>query len=339
MKIFKKIMIILAAAVLFSAAGCKKNISSDKNAKPRIKVVATIFPIYDWIRNIAAGTENISVELLVKNGVDLHSYQSGADDIIKISTCDVLVFAGGESDGWIKTVLENPAAKNVKAVNLMDVLSENVKEEEIVEGMTINEVVSTDSATGEEGSIEETDVASDSEEDEVEYDEHVWLGVENARLCAEYIAEILSELDTAEAETIKNNFSDYSKKLAELVFMEKSCGKKTIIVADRFPFRYLVDEIGISYSAAFAGCSAETEASFETIAFLSDKLKELKADCVYVTESSDKKLAKTVINNAGFTENECKIVVLNSMQNVTLEQAENGSSYVEFMKKNLEELK
>ncbi|MBQ0051224.1 MAG: zinc ABC transporter substrate-binding protein [Treponema sp.] len=312
--------------------GCKKSGENSASSKSKINVVATIFPFYDWTKNISAGSEKINLELLVKNGVDLHSFQPSAGDIIKISSCDVLIYVGGESDSWVDDVLKNPVNKNQKVIKLMEVLSDSVKEEEIVEGM----VVTTDSTTEETGSI--------TEDDEIEYDEHVWLSLVNAKICCEKIAEVLATLDENEKSIFEKNLSDYTAQIdgvwKSLFSAENiSENQNAIIICDRFPFRYMVDELGIKYFAAFAGCSAETEASFETIAFLSGKVQELGLNRVYVTESSDKKIARTVIKNAGLTENECKIIVLNSMQNVTMAQAQNGISYIEIMKKNFEELK
>lgn len=299
--------------------GCsKKNLAEDK-----LNVVATIFPVYDWVKNVAGDVSSVNLELLVKNGVDLHSFQPSAADIIKISTADVLVFVGGESDFWVNDVLKNPANKNISVINLMDLLEDSVKEEEFIEGMT----------AGEEPHSEEME--SDEPEEEIEYDEHIWLSVENAKISVQKIAEILSEKNPENAEIYGKNRDSYEKKLDELknFYSPKNAGNGTIIVCDRFPFRYMTDELGINYFAAFVGCSAETEASFETVAFLSKKVQEFGCHKVFVTENSDKKIARTVIKNAGFS-SECKIETLDSMQSVTFEQAKSGKNFIDTMKEN-----
>lgn len=335
----KKIVEILCAAgiLLGILSGCeKKSVNSAKTENiektgEKINVVATIFPFYDWAKNIAGDVSSVNLELLVKNGVDLHSFQPSAGDIIKISTADVLIFAGGESDSWIKDVLKNPVNKNIAAVNLMELLKNSVKAEEIVEGMMAEE---EDEHSGGESHHHD-------EGEEIEYDEHVWLSVENAKTAVNEIAEILAEKNPGSAEIFAKNKSSYLKELEGLeeffTLNGKGAAEKTMVVCDRFPFRYMADELGIKYFAAFPGCSAETEASFETVAFLSKKIRELGARKVFVTESSDKKIAETVVKNAGL-EGKCKIETLDSMQSATLEQAKNGKNYIETMKENYEKL-
>lgn len=305
-------------------SGCVKKPLNDG----KINVVATIFPVYDWAKNVVGDSSGVNLELLVKNGVDLHSFQPSAADIIKISTADVLIFVGGESDSWVKDVLKNPANKNISVINLMDLLKNSVKQEEFVEGMT---------AENTENSLEEK--INSHNHDEVEYDEHVWLSVENAKIATAKIAEILCEKDSENAELYTKNKNSYAQQLEQLknFYNPQNEKNKTIIVCDRFPFRYMTDELGIKYFAAFAGCSAETEASFETIAFLSKKIQELGVQKVYVSESSDKKIAETVIRNAGQT-GKCKIEVLDSMQSVTFEQSKNGKNYIEVMQENYKKL-
>lgn len=321
----KNFNLFLAGIILLGIfSGCaKKTFNGGK-----INVVATIFPVYDWAKNIAGDSSGVNLELLVKNGVDLHSFQPSAADIIKISTADVLVFVGGESDSWVKDVLKNPANKNISVINLMDLLENSVKQEEFVEGMTAEKA---------ENPLEEK--INSHNHNEVEYDEHVWLSAQNAKIATAKITEILCGKDSENAELYTKNKNSYVQQLGQLKNFCNPQGEKnkTIIVCDRFPFRYMTDELGIKYFAAFVGCSAETEASFETIAFLSRKMQELGVQKVYVSESSDKKIAETVIRNAGQT-GKCKIEVLDSMQSVTLEQSENGKSYIEVMKENYKKL-
>lgn len=323
-------LFVVLASILLLAGCAKKNAVPSENKTQKVKVVATIFPLYDWAKNIALGSENIEVELLIKNGVDLHSFQPSTADIVKMLSADVLIYVGGESDFWIEDALKNSVNKNMTLINLMNELSDSVKEEEVVDGMT------------EKNESHALELAEHSH-DEVEYDEHLWLSVKNAQSAAEKIARALKVKDTEEASLIERNEIKYLEMLGQLLhdgesLSQKSQGKKTIIVCDRFPFRYMTDELGMKYYAAFVGCSAETEASFETIAFLSSKIKELGAKKVFVTESSDKKIARTVIKNAGLAEDECKIVTLDSMQSTTLADAKAGRNYIDTMKENYQKL-
>lgn len=336
-KIIKIIFAFASCLILFS--GCSKK-NEDLAQNHKIKVVATIFPLYDWAKNVASGTENTEVELLIKNGVDLHSFQPSTSDIVKLLSADVLIYVGGESDFWIPDALKNSVNGKMVQINLMKELSDSVKEEEAVDGMT----------NGDDDEHHALQFANHNH-DEVEYDEHLWLSVKNAENAVQKIAEVLQEKDSAESILIEKNKKSYLEMLDSLLkdYQDgfgrgqdgSSAGgnhQKTIIVCDRFPFRYLTDELGIKYFAAFVGCSAETEASFETVAFLSQKIKELGAKQVFVTESSDKKIARTVIKNAGLSEDECKIVTLDSMQSTTLEDSENGKNYIDTMKENYRKL-
>lgn len=286
----------------------------------RVNIICTIFPEYDWARNII-DTENdtkTTLSLLVKNGVDLHSYQPSATDIINLQTCDVLMYVGGESDKWIDEVLENATNKNMIVINLMEVLKNHIKQEEIIEGMQTEH--------------------HHKEENDVEYDEHVWLSLKNAKIICEYFTKILCNLVPENALEYQTRLENYLKKLDSMDFSFQSITSenqnKNLIFCDRFPFRYLLDDYDINYFAAFAGCSAETEASFETVAFLANKLNELNLNSVIVLENSDKKIAKTVIGNA--KRPKCDILTMNSMQSVTLRQAFAGVSYIGEMQKNLE---
>lgn len=318
LKLKKAFLLLLMTLLAAAFTSCKKE-GTEQAGEGKIRVLATIFPVYDWAKNLAAGSENISVDMLIKDGVDMHSYQPSAADIVKISTADIFIYIGGESDAWVKKALENASNDKMLVLNLMDLIKGFLKTEEIVEGMQ-------DSHETEE------------DEEEAEYDEHIWLSLNNAIACSNEIARAFMEKDESSSQIYMANLVSYvdSLSLVKQAYAN-SFSDKTIIVCDRFPYRYLTDEFGIKYYAAFAGCSAESEASFDTIAFLSVKLNNLQAPSVFVTESSDKKIARTVISSA--KTKDCKILVLDSMQSTTFKQAQKGASYIEIMKQNLEALK
>ena len=324
--------LVLIASILLtltaSAFAAKKSAKNDK-----LKVVTTIFPEYDWTREILGDkTASTQLTLLVGNGVDLHSYQPSIQDIAKISTADIFIYVGGESDGWVKDALKNAANKNMKVINLMEVLGDKVKAEEIKEGMQAEE---------EEDHDEHDHDAEDHDHEEVEYDEHVWLSLRNAKILSAEIAEALSEKDPANAASYKANCNAYAAKLDALdkdyTAVVASASKKTILFGDRFPFRYLTDDYGLDYYAAFVGCSAETEASFETVVFLSKKVDELGLNSVLKIESGDGKIARTIVQN---TKNKtAKVLTLDSIQSTTLKQANAGTTYLKIMEGNLKVLK
>ena len=315
-KILTVILIMAISLTMILMTGCGK---TEQQNSDKISVVTTIFPIYDWTMNIVGDTENVDVSLLLADGVDLHSFQPTVEDIVKISSCDVFIYVGGESDAWIEDALKEKKNENMVAINLMDVLGDYKKREEIQESMT---------TSGEE------------DEDEIEYDEHIWLSLKNAETFVREIANTLSNVDSENAEDYSENALSYVKKISELdsefLFSVNESKRDTILFADRFPFRYLVDDYGLNYFAAFPGCAAESEASFETIAFLANKVDELGLDVVLTTESDNFKIADTIISSA---KKDAKVVKMDSMQSVTNDDIIGGKTYIRIMEDNLEALK
>ena len=316
----KKVLSVLLCGVLIAAAfaGCSVN---GKTENKKLSIVCTVFPIYDWVNNVLGDIkDSAEVTLLLDSGADLHSYQPTADDMIKISGCDVFIYVGGESDEWAENALENVSNKEMQALNLMDALGDKTKEEEIIEGM--------------QGEEEESE---DGEEEETEYDEHIWLSLKNASFLTDKIAEALSDADAQNKDKYLENAKNYKKSLdeldAEYQKVVDSSKTKTLLFGDRFPFRYMVDDYGLNYYAAFVGCSAETEASFETITFLANKVDELGLTKIMVIESSDKKIANTIIENTKAKNQQ--ILTLDSMQSTFLSEINSGTTYLGTMKNNL----
>ncbi len=323
----KLITCLLAGFTIMGAltACSSANATTKTNNNNKLSVVCTIFPEYDWVKEILGSHgDNGEVTMLLDNGVDLHSYQPTADDIIKISNCDLFIYVGGESDQWVEDALKEAKNKDMVVVNLLDVLGDTVKEEEVVEGMESEE--------------EET---QEGIEDGPEYDEHVWLSLKNAKTYCNYIASKLSEIDSANAADYSENADAYGKKLDQLDESYQqavdSAKQNTVLFGDRFPFRYLADDYGLTYYAAFVGCSAETEASFETIAFLSKKVDELGLGSVLTIEGAKHKIAETIVQNTKGKDQ--AIGTMDSMQSTTSKDAESGTTYLSIMQANLEVLK
>ena len=334
-------VVIIAIFMISIFSGCGNNgqtaeISGIDNDRPTI--VTTIFPEYDWVRNVVGeSSDTFDIKMLLGSGVDLHSYQPTAEDMATISKCDMFVYVGGESNRWVTDALKEAENSDMIVIDLLDVLGDRIKEEELVEGMQ------------EEAEHEHPETAADiaaaltesGEEDEgPEIDVHVWLSLKNAKLCVSAIEEAVSTLDPDGSETYEANAKSYIEKLDALdrqySDVVSAAETKTILFGDRFPFRYLVDDYGIEYYAAFVGCSAETEASFETIIFLAEKINELDLHCVFTIENSDQKIAKTIMQNTKSRDQ--KILTLDSMQSVTSWQIENGENYLSIMESNLKVL-
>ena len=321
----KKIFSVIAAVLLL--AGCLASCGTDGKTRPaagKPHIVTTIFPEYDWVMNILgnnpAGAE---VTMLLDNGVDLHSFQPTAADILSISTCDLFIYVGGESDEWVEDALEKSTNKDMIKINLLDALGNAAKEEEMAEGM------------------QEEEHEHEHEEEGPEYDEHVWLSLRNAATLTESISQAIQKLDPANAEAYKSNTASYTEKLKALDAQYSSAVRdasfSTLLFGDRFPFRYLTDDYRLKYYAAFLGCSAETEASFETISFLAQKMDELSLPAVMTIEKNDHRIAETIIQNTK-AKNQ-KILTLDSMQSVTAKDAKSGTTYLSVMENNLSVLK
>ena len=313
------LMIVILCAAL---CGCSATETKGENNSEKLTIVTTIFPIYDWVKNIVGDTD-AQIEMLLDTGVDLHSFQPTVEDIMKISECDVFIYVGGESDKWVDDALKQKTNPDMIVIDLMDVLKDQIKEEEIIEGMEAEEE--------EEG----------EEEEGPEYDEHIWLSLKNAGLSCEAIRDGLIQANTKDEQTYKDNTAAYIEKLNQLDGDYKQAVKDakvtTLVFGDRFPFRYMVDDYGLSYYAAFIGCSAESEASFETIVFLSGKVDELGLKTIMKIEGSDGSIAQTVKENTKGKDQE--ILTLDSLQSITAQDVTDGASYLDSMRKNLDALK
>ena len=325
-------MFILAAALTFVACSAESN--EKTLAQKKVSIVATTYPQYDWLKNVLGSRlDAVNLTLLIKNGTDLHSYKPSAQDIAAIASADMVVYVGGESDEWIEKALSaTPKAGRVQ-VNLMEALGDRVKEEEIVEGMQAEE---------EHEHAEPTAAETHEHAEEAENDEHVWLSLKNAEILVKNLAEAVAKLDTTNASEYHMNAALYVAKISALDAQYRaavdSANFKTILFGDRFPFRYLVDDYGIKYFAAFVGCSAESEASFKTVAFLASKMDSLALPAIFTIDGSNGKIARAILD-ASKKSKEVAVLTLNSMQSVTDDQMKSGMDYISIMQSNLEVLK
>lgn len=341
----KKLLSVFTALSLTAGCitACSTNNAPTADSK-NLQIVTTIFPEYDWVMNILGDNPaNAEVTMLLDNGADLHSYQPTASDILKISTCDVFVYVGGESDEWVDDVLKEATNKDMVVINLMDELGNAVKEEEIIEGMEghDHEHDHDEDEDHEHDEDHDHDHEHHHEEGEVEYDEHVWLSLKNASVLVGAISEAIAKADSANAATYRANASAYIDKLnaldKEYSDMVNAAARDVLVFGDRFPFRYLIDDYSLVYYAAFVGCSAESEASFETIMFLAGKVDENSLTSVITIEGKEHKIAETIISNTATKDQ--KIITLDSMQTTTMADVKNGITYISVMESNYEVLK
>jgi zinc transport system substrate-binding protein len=292
-----------------------KNPAVKKDGK--ISVVTSIFPPYDFVREVAGdGNQGslVNLAMLLPPGAESHSFEPTPRDIIAIENCDVFIYVGGESDEWINRILEPIDTQKVRILSLLECV--DTMEEEIVEGMEEEE----------------------EEEEGVAYDEHVWISPENAVLIVRAIAEVLAEADPENAAYFRSNANAYTAKLDELdaALRELVTGakRKTIVFGDRFPFRYFADAYGLSYFAAFPGCSTETECSAATIAFLIDKIKNEGIPAVFHIELSNERMADTIVEATG-----ARKLLFHACHNISKNDFEKGLGYLDLMKGNIENLR
>ncbi len=310
----KKTLIYALCITLLTGllAGCAKN---DRGTQPtgaddgKLNIVTTIFPPYDFARAVAGGKADVT--MLIDPGAEVHSYDPTPGDMIAIESCDMFIYIGGENEAWVDTVLESLNTEGMTILRLMDYVTP--VEEETVEGMQ---------AAEKEGA-----------EQEAEYDEHIWTSPRNAISMINAIADALGAIDSANAAVYAQNAQNYTAQIASVdeqikTIVDKAL-RKLIIVADRFPFRYLVEEFGLDYYAAFNGCSSESDVSAGTLAFLIDKVKEYGVKYVYYIEFSNQQVAKAVCEQTG-----AQMLLLHSCHNVTRNDFDAGVTYLSLMQGN-----
>lgn len=307
----KLLSLILICVLCLSLTACTQ--PQEQRDDGKLTIVTTIFPEYDWLRNLTAGSENIELKLLIDKGVDLHSYQPDVNDIVTISTCDVFIYTGGASDVWVEDALKTAMNEEMLVIDLMALLG---AERELC--------------------TDEHHHEHDDHDHEHTADEHVWLSLRNADILCHELTHILQELDSDNSGLYAANFADYRAQIEALDVryheMIESAAHHDIVFADRFPFTYLMEDYGLHHHAAYEGCSAETEVSFETFARLADTVSDLNLQHVVVIDDSDLRIANTVIAASGA---DCGIGTLQSMQAVSRRQIKDGITYLDIMEENL----
>ncbi|MDD6879943.1 MAG: metal ABC transporter substrate-binding protein [bacterium] len=303
----KILSLALVIIILLLSASCAN--PAEKSEK--FSIVATNFAMYDFAR--AAAGEVADVKMLLSPGNESHDFEATLADISAISSADLFVYVGGESEEWVYDVFE--AIGEAKPETFCAVDEVETFEEEIIEGM-----------------------AKEEDSGEIEEDEHVWTSIGNAVALTNAIADKIASLDPSSAETVRENAREYTEKLnsvrEEMHEVISSSKRKTIVVADRFPFRYLAEETGLDYYAAFSGCSSATEPSLSTVNYLIEKVKSENIPAIFVIEFSDKKTASMVSDETG-----CAVLTLHSAHNVSREDLDSGVTYADIMERNIDALR
>ena len=337
---FKRFTAVILVAVLMISCvftGCnnasepKKDNKATADNPDKLSIVTTIFPQYDFARQVAG--DNAEITMLLGPGEESHTYEPTPQDIIDIQKADIFIYVGGESESWVDGILDSFDTKNMEIINMMDIV--DVVEEEVVEGMEDHEDEEYD-----EDEPAETDdrIETADSSEEKEYDEHVWTSIDNAQIITQAIADALCEIDEPNRAVYTSNCERYLSELSNLKKefnrIVKGAERNTIVFGDRFPLRYFADEFGLEYYAAFPGCSEQSEPSAGTVAFLIEKVREEEIPVVFYLELSNGKIAKTIAESSN-----AKALQFNSCHNVTMEQFLDGVTYVDLMTENIEALR
>lgn len=318
-------IVVMALMMIFS--GCGVNTRDDD----KINIVCTQFSQYDWVKNIVGDVKGVEITLLVKNGVDMHSYQPSADDMITIKQADVFIYVGGESDSWIKDALKQANSDMVK-INMMDILLNSDKSKELIAQENI------DDENHEEHIVQAID-NHEEHDHEFDNDEHIWLSLENAKILCNEIKNKLCTMDSKNEQVYNDNCEQYINKIDDLINKyNKNIKSKNIkiVLADRYPFAYLFRDNNIECFAAFNGCAAETEASFETVIKLADNLDKYNMKYIYISDETKRDFAKTIISNS--KDDNREILFIESLQSVTQKKLDEGLTYIGAMEDNLNKL-
>lgn len=304
-------VILVAVLAFFLIVGAKKPGNNE------FSIITSNFIGYDFARAVTKNTEDTgaNVEILIKPGADIHSFEPTPEDIIKIKQADLFIYNGGESDEWVTDLLADNEISPDKTLRLMDVV--DLKEEEITASMTASE-----------------ESADNGEGDEAEYDEHIWTSIPNSIKLVEAIEAKLSALNPAQAPAYQQNANAYITELQavdqQIRDLVQNAKRQELIFADRFPFRYFADEYGLKYSAAFPGCAEQTEASSQTVAYLIDRIKSQNIPVVLKIELSTGQLADTIAEATG-----AKVLTLHSAHNISADDFAKNTTYTDLLRQNL----
>lgn len=301
----KKILTLLLIITVVTITGCGKEKNNSK-----YKIVTTNFPCYDFVRAVIKDVNDISEEMLLTPGAEIHDFEPTPQDIIKIKESDIFIYVGGESDEWVSDILSSMDS-NTKVIKLMDLV--DLYKEELVEGM-------------------------DESRDEEEYDEHVWTSPKNAITIIEKLRDEIINLDKDNQDKYIENSNDYISKLKnideEIKEVVNNSKRKELVFGDRFPLRYFTEEYDLTYHAAHKGCSEATEASSKTIAYLIDYVKNNNIPVIFYIELSNKSIASAISKDTNTT-----IMEFNSAHNITQSDFDSGITYIDLMKKNIDALR
>ena len=320
---------LLLSSVLLTLSGCASDRNVHAVTEDTLSIVTTIFPPYDFVREITDGADNVTVQQLLRPGMESHTFDPTPADILAVQNCDLFIYTGGESDQWVQTILDAVPGAAEKSVRMIDLAE--AAEETHIDGATDHH--GHDHDHGEDAHDHES-----PDSDHIEYDEHVWTDPHNAMLITEALCDALCALDTENEALFRANTDAYLASLTALDgtlhAISDSAVYRTLVFGDRFPMRYLCDAYGLGYRAAFPGCAAESEPSAATMIFLIEKVKEEQIPAVLTIELSNGKIAKTIADETG-----AQILQMHSCHNRTANETAADKTYLDLMYENAAVLK
>lgn len=313
---------LLAGLMLWGLCAC----APERQESDKLQVVCTLFPYYDFARVI--GGDEAEVTLLVAAGRETHSFEPTPLDVIRVSEADVFLYNGGESEQWVEDILSSAGGNIPVTAAMMDLV--DLQSEEIVEGMQVSGHHDHDEDSGHHEEEEDSD--------EVAYDEHIWTSPVVAQSICRGICDALCKADREHAEEYASRTEEYVAQLGELdaAFRKivENARRDTLIFGDRFPLLYFCKTYGLHYRAAFHGCAGDTEPSLATLKYLIDKVREENIPVVYTIELSSQKVARAIAETTGV-----KVVTFHSCQQITRDEFNSGTSYLDLMWDNAEALR
>jgi len=332
----KKILFILMfAIILFGFSGCRPNRNARQHQEGLLNVKTTIFPAFDFVREIAG--DRVNLTMLLSPGAESHSFEPSPRDIINIMNSDVFIYVG-ESERWIERILQSVNTEEMTVFAMMSSV-------ELLEQVIIHDDYAHhdhdhydhdhhhhhDDHHGHDHHHDHDDTCS-------VFDEHIWTSPRNAILVVRALTELLSEADPANAYYFQQNAAAYIEELEQLdaAFLEvvASAERRTIIFGDRFPFLYFANHYGLTWYAAFDGCSTETEPSAARVAFLINKVRDEQIPVVFHIELSNERMADAISRETGAVKR-----LFHSVHNVSRRDFDAGLGYLELMHRNVEALR
>ncbi len=313
---FLLFLILFSLSVSLTGCAAGTSSASEEGDDGKLRVVVTLFPYYDFVRQIAG--DHVHLTMMVPAGMDTHSFEPTPSDLVQLQKADLFVYNGGELEGWVDSMLESISTDRLTVYNVLESLESQQETASLL--------------------LEEEDQHEDESGKSHEIDEHIWTSPLLAQTIVSELTQWLCEADPDQAEIYRENAASYLEQLAQLDAQFRETAENSplsvLVFGDKFPFRYFTHTYELDYYAAFSSCSSETEPSAATLALLIDTVRDQEIPVVYYVELSSQKVADNICEATG-----AQKLLFHSCHNVTAEEFNDGVTYLDLMKQNLEHLR